>query len=297
MFSSFSHPPADQRDCQMQQALEIGRLFFITHSELAVVVHPRVGSFHDPATCLALGAKALPGSSLLGHMRDVTSVPHHLLRRLPRVALIDAKVLRFPGCRSGPLHYDRVQRWSQQFHVVSIGSGDDKRERGATAVYQQTALGPFFSPGLSGYFRPPPEPVGPCPASRPDSAIPRQSLPFRHTPPTPLATTAQKTLRVATSGSACGSRWHCQRLWATPSTDIPCAARRRWQQKCRVGKCVCGHHQAADGTSDVCSNAGSMQARAVRLSTRVHRTLPKIGSLPFHKDMRMPNVGSNIIYG
>ena len=49
--------------------------------------------------------------------------------------------------------------------------------------------------------------------SHPDSATPKQSLPARHTPPTPLATIAQRTPLAATVGNEYGSRWRCQRLW------------------------------------------------------------------------------------
>src|SRR5437867_748080 len=230
MFLSVSHSPADQCGRQMEEALEIGHFLFVAHFQFAVVIHPRVSPFHHPAAGLSFCPMPLPGRALLGQVRDVASDSHLFVCWLSCIALIHTKVLRSAGRRVGPLDDDGVQRCSQQLHVMPIGSGDDKRERGATAVHQQTALGPFFSPGLSGYFQPPLEPAGLCPASHPDSATPKQSPPSRHTPPTRLATAAQRIPPAASVENAYGSRWHCQTLWATPSTDTPCATHTRWRR-------------------------------------------------------------------
>src|SRR5882672_8738558 len=250
MFLMFSHPPTNYRNCQMQQRFEIGGFFLITHPQLAVIVHPGMRSLYHPATRGPFAFVSGLRHSFLGHMWDIAPLPHFFLSGLAGVALIHAQILRPTLRRFRPWHHDRVQRLSQQLHVVPIGPGDDKRQRGATAVHQQTALGPFFFPGLSGYFQLPLEPSGLCPASHPDSATPRQSPPSRHTPPTPLATTAQRTPLAATVGNAYGSRWRCQRLWVTPSTDTPFATRTRRQRKCSVARCACARRQAA---AEICA--------------------------------------------
>jgi hypothetical protein len=133
--------------------------------------------------------------------------------------------------------------------------------------------------------------------SHPDSATPKQSLPARHTPPTPLATIAQRTPLAATVGNEYGSRWRCQRLWVTPSTDTPFATRTRRPRKCSVARCACARRQAGAGICVAVRREDRVLATAARLSTKVHRTLPRIGLSALHKVTRMRNIGSNIIYG
>jgi len=295
MFLAISHSPANQRGRQMQQAFEVGHLLFVSHPKLAVIVHPRVGSLHHPAACFAFGPMPLLGRSLPRHMRDVSAISHRLLGRFPRVTLIHAKVLRPAWRRLGPLHHDAIQRCSQQLYVVPIGSGNDKRERGATGVHQQTALGAFFSPGPSGCCRRPLAPVGLCPASRPDSATPKQSPPSRHTRPSQLATTAQKPPPVATIESGHGSRWRCQTLWAMPSTGIPSAAHTRWPRKYCGVSCAFGRRQVAAGTCAVSPNAGRALAGVAQPWTKGHPTLPMIGLSALHKTTRDQKIGSNVI--
>ena len=295
MFLAVSHSPTDQRDRQMQQALEVGHLLLVSHPKLTVIVHPRVSPLHHPAACFASGPMPLLGRPLPRHMGDVSAVSHLLLGRFPSGALIHAKILGPARCRLGPLYHDAVQRCSQQLHVVPIGSGDDKRKRGATGVHQQTALGSFFSPGLSDCFRLPLAPVGLCPASHPGSAIPKQSPPSRHTRPSRLATTAQRTPPLATVGSGHGSRWRCQIPWAMPSTGTPSAAHTRWQQRYCGAPGASDRRQAAAGICAVSPSAGRRLAPAAQPWTKGHRTLPRIGLSPLHKSTWGQQMGSNLI--
>ncbi len=136
MFLLFSHPPTDYRYCQMQQCLEISRFFLVAHAQLAIVVHPGVRSLHHPSAGAPLGFVSGLRHSFLGDVRDIAPLPHLLLGGLAGVALIHAEMLGPTLRRLRPRDYDGVQRLSQQLHVVPIGPGDDKRERGATAVHQ-----------------------------------------------------------------------------------------------------------------------------------------------------------------
>ena len=281
----------------MQQALEIGCFLFIAHFQFAVVVHPRVRSFHDPAAGLALDSMPRLRRSLRWHMRNVSSVSHFLLRRLSGVAFIHAKVLWFPGGRFGPLHDDGVQRCPQQLHVMPIGPGDDKRERGATTVHQQAALGPLFFPDLSGCFPPPLVPVGLYPASHPSSATPTQSLPSRHILPVPLATTAQRILPPATVENAYGSHWRCRKLWARPSIGNLCATHTRWPRRDRAAQCTCAHRRAAAGICAAARHADRASAKAAQPLTKVYQILPRIGLSAWHKATLGRNIRSIIIYG
>lgn len=272
----FSHPPTDYRDCQMQQCLEIRGFFLITHSQLAIVVHPRMRSLHYPTARTPFGFVSGCRRSFLGHMWDIAPLAHLLLGGLASLALIHAEVLAAAFRRLGSRDYDRVQRLGQQLHVVPIGSGDDKRERGATAVHQQTALGPFFSPDPSGCFRRPLAPRAPCLASRPNFAIPRQSPPCRRIQPTPLATIAKRSPPAATVESNGESRWRCRSSWAAPSIGNRCGAHRQWRRRLRAAQSIYARRQADAGTCVLASHADCAAARAVRHATTVRPRLPRI---------------------
>lgn len=272
----FSHSPADYRNRQVQQRFEISDLLLVAHAQLAIVVHPGVSPLDNPAPSSSLGSVAGLGGSPRGHVRNIAALPHLLVCGFARVALVHAEVLGTALCRLRPWNHDRVQCLCQQLHVVPIGPGDDKRERGATAVHQQAALGPFFSPDLSGYFPPPLGPKGPCPESRPNFAIPRQSLPSRRTPPVPHATNERKSPLAATAGNDGESRWRCRNSWATPSTDNRCAARTRWRRKYRAVKWACARHLVSVETFAFAPRADRTWAKAIRPATKARRKLPKI---------------------
>lgn len=276
----FSHSPTDYRDGQMQEGLEIRHLLLVAHAQFAEVVHPRMRPLHHPTARSTSGFEACPRRAFPGHVRDVAPLPHLLLRGFTRIAFIHTEILRSPFRRLRAAHHDRIQRLCQKLHVVPIGPGDDKRERGATAVHQQTALGSFFSPYLSGYFPRPLAPKGPCPGYRPGFAIPKQSPPSRRTPPDRRATNAQTILAAATSGSTGGLRWHCRNFWAGPSIGNRCAARTRWRRKCRAVKWASGHPQAAADTCAFVPLSGRVGAKEVRHATKAHPKLPMIELSP-----------------
>lgn len=272
----FSHPPTDYRDCQMQQRLEISGFFLIPHSQLAVVVHPRMCSFHHPTTRTSFVFVSGYRRSFLGHMRDIAPLPHLSLGGLASIAFIHAEVLASAFRWLGPSDHDRVQCLCQQLHVVPISSGDDKRERGATAVHQQAALGPFFSPDQSGCFPQPLAPAALCLASRPSFAIPRQSPPCHRTPPTPLATIARRSPPAATAESNGEWRWRCRSFWAEPSTGNRYAAHRQWRRKPLAVQSICARRQDAAGTCVLAPCVDCAEAEAARHVTRALRKLPKI---------------------
>ena len=276
MILTFSHPPADQRGGQMQQGLEVGGLLLVTHAQLAIVVHPGMRPFDHPTPSASLGFVSTLGRGLVGNMRRIAPGAHLLLGHSAPVAFVHAEVLRLTLGRLGPPNHDRVQRLGQKLHVVPIGPGDDKGERGATAVHQQTALGPFFSPGRSGCFRPLLAPKELCLACRPGFAIPKRCLPSRRTPPTPPATSARKPLAAATLGSGDEWRWRCRNSWAEPSIGSRCAEHTRWRRKSGAAPSVCVLRRAADGTGDGGGRADRAAATEVRPATKVHRILPTI---------------------
>ena len=66
--------------------------------------------------------------------------------RIRSVAFVGTQVLATPTGRLGSPNHDAVQCFGQQFHIRPVGSADDKRERDASPLDQQTAFGAFFFP-------------------------------------------------------------------------------------------------------------------------------------------------------
>ena len=265
----------------MQQTLKIRGFLLVTDPQFAIVVHPGMRPFHHPASRFAPGPTTRCfGGRAGGDMGNITPSPHFFFGGLAHIASVHTKILRSSSGGFGPFNNNGVKRPSQQLHVVPIGPGDDKRERGATTVHQQTALGSFFSPDLSGCF---PQRLGPgalCLASRPDSAIPRQCLPVRHTPPNPRATSAQRIPRSASAESIDGSRWRCQNSPAVLSTDNPCAAHRQWPQRCSAAKWLCARRPLDADIYAAVPCADCAAAATVRRVTKARQRLPKTGLLP-----------------
>ena len=277
MILMFSHSPADQRGGQIQQRREVGGLLLVTRAQLAIVVHPGMRPLDHPTPSAPFGFVSTLGGRLVWNVRSIAPRAHLLLGRSAPVAFVNAEVLRLILGRFGPPNHDRVQRLGQELHVVPIGPGDDKRERGATAVHQQAALGSFFSPGRSGCSPPPLAPKELCLACRPGFAIPKRCLPSRRTPPTPPATGAGRILPAATFGNGDESRWRCRNSWAAPSIGSRCAAHTRWRQKYCAAPSVCVRRPAAGGTGACAGRADRVAATEVGPATKARRILPTIG--------------------
>ena len=157
------HSEADHGCRAVCERQVVGFLFLIAHENLSKAIEPRVAALNDPPS------GGLPAAFRLGLVRDlphvgsVTALPHDGLGWFAPVGFVGAQVLRLPASGFGATHDNAVQGEVQQFHVMAIGAADDKRERGAKTVDQQTALGAFFSPDLSDWAQRPLVRVGPCP--------------------------------------------------------------------------------------------------------------------------------------
>jgi hypothetical protein len=261
----------------MQQCLEVGDLFLVPHAQLAIVIHPGMRPLHHPASSASFGLMSAFARRFGWNMQAIASRPYLLCRRFAFVALVHTEVLRPSSGWLRPSDHDRVQRLGQQLHVVPIGPVDDKRQRGATAVHQQAALGPFFFPDPSGCSPPPPAPTELCLASRPGFAIPTRCLPFRRIRPAPPATAARKIPAAATFGNGDESRWRCQNSWAGPSIGSRCAAHTRWPQKFPAAQWACARPQGLDGSGACARHAEIASAPKVRPETKARRILPMIG--------------------
>ena len=231
-------------------------------------------SFHFPAP-----RRVLPAADRFGfltdspHVRNVASRPHDRGGRLPAVTFVGTQMLATPAGRLGPPDHDAIQGFSQQFHVVLVGPADDKRERDASPVDQQTAFGAFFSPDPWGCCPPLPEPVALYPRSHQCSATPKRSLPDHHTRLNQPAIVGEKNLRRATVESDGEQPWHCQNSWAGPSTDNRFAAHTRSRRTRDADLTACARLRNA---VDICvpGPARPGLGSTVPPGTRVHPTLP-----------------------
>src|SRR6266403_4470988 len=107
----FLHPPTNYRNCQVQQRLEIGGLFFVAHTQLAVVVHPGMRSLYHPATRTPFAFVSGLRHSFLGHMWDIAPLPHLLLGGFAGVTFIHAQMLGLALCRLRPW----PRRWTRSW--------------------------------------------------------------------------------------------------------------------------------------------------------------------------------------
>ena len=259
----------------MQQAQIILRLLFVPHQQLAETVQPRMRSFHPPSAGRLLApADRFGFPADLPHMRNITAFPHNRRGGLATVAFIGTQVLATPTGRLGSPNHNAVQCLGQQFHIMPVGPADDKRERDASPVHQQTAFGAFFPPDPWGCCPPLPAPRELCPGCRQCSAIPKQSLPDRRIRPNRPATVAGRIPPRATAESDGEPPWHCQNSWAKLSTDNPSATHTQWRRTPNAVLTACARLRDAAGIFDLWLAPRALEP-AARPESRVHRRLPK----------------------
>ena len=281
--SNSGHSPANQGRRALQQRQKIGGGLLITHQQLAKPVKPRVGALDHPA------AGALP------HVRRVTSGAHGLRGGTPRIALVRTQVLPPPPAGFGAHNHDTVQGDRQQFDIMPVGPADDKGQRDASTVHQQTALAAFFSPGRWGCCPPLPAPAGLCLVSHQYFATPRQCLPSRHTRPNQPATVPARIPARASVESVCERNWRCRTIWAAPSTGIRCAAHKQCRRRFAGPPTACARHR--DDADNACApGAAAVWAPRAGRSARVHRKLPTSEFWPCRQHKQRFN-SCNTIYG
>ena len=119
----------------MQQRQIIIGFLFVTHQHFAKTVEPRMGAFHFPPPGGLLATASRFGFLAdLPHMRKVATRPHDRGGGLAAVAFVRTQILATAATGLGPPNHDAVQGLGQQFHVMPVGTADDKRERDASPV-------------------------------------------------------------------------------------------------------------------------------------------------------------------
>ena len=194
----------------MNEGQVVADFLFPTDKQTPCSIRPRVAAFDHPAV------SALPGSTLrldfalTRNVWNISEASRKSFRRPTAVALVQAEMLPAPSDRLGTRHGHRLQRGTQQFHVVSVGTGDRDAQRYATAIghdgsldAELTAIGGVFA----GFF---PRPTVPWSWPRPMLANAIRFRVARHT----SANIFSRNGRRRAVGSI------------LESTDAPCLANR-----------------------------------------------------------------------
>lgn len=114
--------------------------FFIPDQQLPEAVEPGVRCFNHPATVL----RGAPSSTLLpDHPRRIASGENLLANSFSIISLVRIQE-SLPFVGEGDDH--GIQYGTKLTDVMSVRSGNDQRQRDATCVHQEMALGPFFFP-------------------------------------------------------------------------------------------------------------------------------------------------------
>jgi len=112
-----------------------------------------VGPFHDPAARLRVGVSIFQ-QPLFGarfYARVVAMLASDFASWIADIAGIEAEILLVAPRRNfRTLDHDLSQSSIQKLRVVHVGAADGDRQREPTAVDQQAAFAPIFSPGRSG---------------------------------------------------------------------------------------------------------------------------------------------------
>jgi len=123
-----------------ESLIALGKLL-VSDQKLSKPVEPGVRRLHDPAPVLGRAAS----SAFLSC--DPWGIPPYanlLANRLPVIPLIR---IQEPLSPFGKGHNDGIKDCHELTDVMSVGPGNDQRQRDATAVHKDMALASLFSPG------------------------------------------------------------------------------------------------------------------------------------------------------
>jgi hypothetical protein len=128
----------------MKESLIALRQLFISDQEFPESVEPGVRCLDDPTSIL----RRTSASALLSRDSWGIAMSADLIASGFTVISLIRIQESLSSFREGD--DDGIKDRSELADVMSVGPGDDQRQRDATAVHQKVALGSFFSPGLSG---------------------------------------------------------------------------------------------------------------------------------------------------
>ena len=255
----------------MKHSKVVFRFLLPPDENAAKAIHPAMGALYHPAAspfasfALEFFGFLAPCSNMCCKAKlgqDVT----HFLKVIP---FVETEIMRCLRCGYRPLDHDAFQRGPHQLHVISIGTVHGQSERDALAISQQTAFGAGFAAigWIGADFSP--RPMAPWSLHRPYSPS-SSRYPATHQNTQHQLARGVRTRRLApileighAPLSLGKSRFH-----SVPSTDNPCATRRRSHRHTRDPASVAVRHQI-DADS---------RGRAVMVATpptihRIHGTL------------------------
>ena len=266
---------------------------FESYQDLAEAIQPRMASLYNPSACPMIRIRDFfsPFLATGSDMWFIASPLYRLASFFTVISLICTQVLGFFQCWIRTVSNYMVQNRLHLSDVMTVGSGDDDGERGTSAVHQEVALGPFFSPDpLDSFQRILAQEVLWSLPHR-CSANPRQFLSIRHNRPSQLSRVPGKTQPEPTPES--NDEWH----WgnrsaplARPSIDNRFAARRLYPRRPAGLAMACVHRPGVFCIA--CSGLEkNVESKVLPFSTR-HPTLPTIELYPMHSSSgyRFPEV-------
>lgn len=118
----------------------------VSDEELSESVEPGMGRFHNPAPVL----QRTSSSSFAIPSRDAWRVASYADLLASRIAVITLIRIQVPFSAFRKIDDEGIEHGGDLTEVMSMGPGDDQRQRDATSVYQDMSLASLFFPGLSG---------------------------------------------------------------------------------------------------------------------------------------------------
>ncbi len=107
-----------------------------------------MSAFYHPSTCFEAGL-LLDGLGLFASGTDVrgkADLPDDVTNLVKVVALVETRALDGSRCWQRTLGHDVVERTSDQFHVVPVGTVNGQRNGNAGRLSQQAALDALLAP-------------------------------------------------------------------------------------------------------------------------------------------------------
>ena len=131
----------------MNESLIAFRQLLVPDQKLAESVEPGMSSFNDPTSVL----RGAPSCALLScDSWDIAPRADLFASRLAVVSLIRIQE-SLPSFGKG--NDNGIEHRGELTDIMSIGPGNDQRQRDAMSVHQKVALASLFFPCLSGFCR------------------------------------------------------------------------------------------------------------------------------------------------
>ena len=118
----------------MDEGQVIADFLFPTDKQAPRTVRPGVTAFDDPTVSALPGATLTLDCALARNVWNVVEASRERFCGTTAVALVQTEMLPAPSGRLGTRHGHRLQRGTQQFDVVSVGTSDRDAQRHAATI-------------------------------------------------------------------------------------------------------------------------------------------------------------------